>query len=148
MYIREALKTNIEERRKNIELLQGLFLKYKQNGDLNRPLYRGVSDISERKFRELSKLKEGSILEGFDWTFASTSYDKRIAQNFAWGDYSVVFIITKRKTPGIEIARYSRYPNENEVLLPYSFWNKLKIVGKEIKRIGSRQIIYLKVEEV
>ena len=28
------------------------------------------------------------------------------------------------------------------------YLNKLKIVGKEIKRIGSRQIIYLKVEEV
>jgi hypothetical protein len=32
--------------------------------------------------------------------------------------------------------------------LPYSFWNKLKIIGKEIKRIGSQQVIYLKVEEV
>jgi len=148
LHIREALKTNIEAQRKNIELLQGLFLKYKQNGDLNRPLYRGVKDIPEQEFQRLKRMEIGTILEGFDWTFASTSYNRGIAETFASGNYSVVFEIVKRKTPGIEIARYSRYPNENEVLLPYSFWNKLKIIGKEIKRIGSQQIIYLKVEEV
>ncbi|MEO0144704.1 MAG: ADP-ribosyltransferase [candidate division WOR-3 bacterium] len=145
--INDALRSNeiTGKVRKDIEILQGVFLKYKQNGDLNKVLYRGVS-VDKETFQKLLSLKEGEILKNFDNAFASTSYDEKVASNFVIkkGQYGVIFKIVKRKTPGIELEKFSLFPHEKEVLLPYSFWNRLKILSKNIKN----NIIEIEVEEI
>lgn len=144
--INNALRSGeiTKELRGYIEALQGIFLKYKQNGDLNKVLYRGIS-IDKETFQKLLSLKEGEIIKNFDSAFASTSYDEKVANFFAtMKEYGVVFKIVNRKTPGIEIEKYSLFPGEREVLLPYSFWNRLKILSKNIKN----NIIELEVEEI
>ncbi len=76
--------------------------------------------------------------------FVSTTYSELIAKRFASGDTGIVLVITKRIHPGIQLIEYSSLPYEEEVLLPYGFWNRLKVLKKERKN----GVWYIYVEEM
>ncbi len=76
--------------------------------------------------------------------FVSTTYSEFIARSFASKDTGIVLIITRRIHPGIQLIEYSLHPHEEEVLLPYGFWNRLKVLKKERKN----GVWYIYVEEM
>ncbi len=128
-----------EKHKRNILTLQNIFLKYRGNAERFKVLYRGMP-----RDNRIIKAKVGQILY-LEGGFVSTSYSESVARMFSDG---IVLVITRRITrrihPGIELIEFSSHPHEEEVLLPYGFWNRLKVLRKE-KRDG---IWYIYVEEI
>ncbi|GEM_PF-5694896 len=121
--------------RRNILTLQNIFLKYQSNAKRFEILYRGMPEDNR-----IIKAKVGQILY-LEWGFVSTSYSESVAKMFSNG---IILVITRRIHPGVQLIEYSSLPYEEEVLLPYGFWNKLKVLKKE-KKGG---IWYIYVEEI
>lgn len=79
-------------------------------------VYRGFST------RVFDDLKPGAILE--DRGYVSTSYDKRMAQEFALT--RLVTIHLPKGANALPISQYSQFPDEMEVLLPRG--SKFKVI--------------------
>ena len=148
----DALK---DEDRKVLYHLQNIFLKYRGDAVVIDPvsnelrikvLYRGMKNLPEELYRKLIRTKPGNVVH-LSGPFVSTSYLKSIAEEFATGrdvKNSVVLIIVRRLHPGIQFMNFSVIKREEEVVLPYGFWNRLKILRRE--RRG--KIWYIYVEEI
>ena len=125
--------------RRNILTLQNIFLKYRGDAERFKILYRGMG-LPTEDYRKVIRARVGQIIH-IAKGFVSTSYSETVARMFSDG---IILVITRRIHPGIELIEYSSHPYEEEVLLPYGFWNRLKVLKKE-KKDG---IWYIYVEEI
>ncbi len=131
-----------EKHKRNILTLQNIFLKYRGNAERFRVLYRGMN-LPIEDYRKVIRARTGQVIR-IARGFVSTTYSEFIARGFASKEIGIILVITRRIHPGIELIEYSSHPYEEEVLLPYGFWNRLKVLKKG-KKDG---IWYVYVEEI
>ncbi len=114
--------------------------KYKPNGDLSKPIYRGLSfSEGETAMEFLDNFSKGEITY-LDDTYASFTYSRYIADYFTQeGDVGIIFIVRKRKHPGWDIG-----VDEEEVIWPAQ---KVKVI--DIKDVYNDESFFeITVEEV
>lgn len=136
------------------EFFRTLPLKYTPNGDLSKPLYRGMVWTLDRKnFAKYLSMKEGSVTY-LDNTYASYSFSPRLAKQFMLASpfprYQVLIKVQKRIHPG-----YNLWSSEDEVLWPAQPVRVIKKIyskGEKESLISSRKYSFerlvLIVEEV
>lgn len=147
----------LEEYRKNADSLMGLFCKYSDNTDKAQPLFRG--DIIEEPTNTTEKEKIDVFLQNhqvnsiitLEKSILSFSNDLSIAkesiQNSSKNNNkdraSVIYQISSRFSTCLDVSQYSKFPNENEILIQPEL--KFKIVNIFLH---DSKTIYCEIEEI
>lgn len=131
--------------KKEAEIIEKMFDKYKSNINAGTVLYRGKG-ISDDEWKDIySKLEIGSKYSPDNLAVTSFSRDKNIAYGFAYdSEYNKKLLLKYVFHSGnlLDISMFSSMPNEEENILDKNIWYNVK----EIEKCEEGGILWLKLE--